>query len=67
MKRFIVLVLGLFMFGACTSERADWDSGGDATRAQQQQQEEERVEAVRDPVLSPGQGISEPSHRREPF
>ncbi len=59
MKRFIILGLLIVGAGACTSpEREEWDSGGDATRAQQQQSEEERVDAVNDPVLTPGQGTN---------
>lgn len=55
MKGILVLMFSALIFTACSSERADWDSGGQAQDAFSQQRQEDNVESTRQQLPSAGE------------
>lgn len=55
MKGILVIMSLLFLLVSCSSERADWDSGGQAQDAFRQQRQEDNVESTRQQLPTAGE------------
>lgn len=59
MKGILVFTLLSLFCLSCSSERADWDSGGQAQDAFQQERQEENVESTRQQFPTSGESTVE--------